>query len=115
VRSLVAVALVLTLAGCAPDAGGAPDDGMQRVEVEGTITEFMAMTEGSDGGYLLDVAGHGYLSIAIEGRPPASARGVVVEVPSSAEIPDDVTGEFAALMALVDESGEPLPVVDYLG
>ena len=46
---LAAVALVVALAGCAPDAAG----GTQRVEVEGEITAFESAAGGT--GYLLDV------------------------------------------------------------
>jgi hypothetical protein len=105
--------LVLALAGCAPDAGE-PTEDTQRVEVEGTIIQFMQSGGGSDESYLLDVPGQGYLSIAIEGRPPMNARGVVVEVSAEADIPDDVAGEYAALNAIVEATGIPLPVVDFL-
>jgi hypothetical protein len=108
------VALLALLAACAPDAGEPPAEDTQLVDVEGTIIEFMASGGGEDTQYLLDVAGQGYLSIAIDGRPPRDIRGVVVEVPADVEVPDDVAGEYAALNALVEETGNPLPVVDYL-
>ena len=108
------LALVFSLAACAPDAGGPAPEVMQRVEVEGSIIEFMASGEGEGTQYVLDIQGQGYLSIAIDGRPPRDIRGVVVEVSADAEIPDDVAGEYAALTAIVEATGEPLPVVDYL-
>ena len=113
-RPLLVLALVFSLAACAPDAGGPVPEVMQQVEVEGAIIEFMASGEGEGTQYLLDVPGQGYLSIAIDGRPPRGIRGVVVEVSADAEIPDDVAGEYAALNAIVEATGEPLPVVDYL-
>jgi hypothetical protein len=106
---------MIGLTACAPDAGEPAPEDVQRVEVEGMIIEFMASGEGSDTQYLLDVAGQGYLSISIpNGRPPQGIRGVVVEVPADVDIPDDVAGEYAALNALAEGTGEPLPVVDYL-
>ena len=113
-RPLLAAALVLALAACAPSPTDRPTSDTQRVEVEGTIIQFMQANGTSGESYLLDVPGQGYLSIAIEGRPPMMARGVVVEVSSQAEIPDDVAGEYAALNAIVEGTGEPLPVVDFL-
>ena len=112
-RPLTLLTLLLALSACAPDAGE-PAAVTQRVEVEGTIVQFM-QTNGSTGeSYLLDVPGQGYLSIAIEGRPPQNVRGVVVEVSAQAEIPDDVAGEYAALNAIVEGTGVPLKVVDFL-
>ena len=114
VGGVALIALALGLGGCAPDAGPPPADDVQRVEVEGKITEFMASSE-SGRSFLLDVPGEGLLSIAIpDGRQPLSASGVVVEVPADAEIPEDAAGEFAALTAIVEASGEPLTVVDFL-
>ncbi len=111
----LAVVLMAGLAACAPDAGEPVAEDMQRVEVEGMIIEFMASGAGSDAQYLIDVTGHGFLSISIpDPPPPQGLRGVVVEVPADADIPDDVAGEYAALNAIVDATGEPLPVVDYL-
>jgi hypothetical protein len=106
---------MIGLTACAPDAGEPAPEDVQRVEVEGMIIEFMASGEGSDAQYLLDVPGHGFLSISIPNPPPLQGlRGVVVEVPADAEIPEDVAGEYAALNAIVEGTGEPLPVVDYL-
>ena len=113
-RPVLVAVLLVALTACAPDAGEPVPADVQQVEVEGTIIEFMASGEGSDTQYLLDVPGQGYLSIAIDGRPPRGIRGVVVEVPADADIPDDVAGEYAALNAIVEGTGEPLPVVDYL-
>jgi len=107
------VALLVALIGCAPDASE-PTEDTQRVEVEGTIIQFMQSNGGSDESYLLDVPGQGYLSIAIDGRPPQNVRGVVVEVSAQADIPDDVAGEYAALNAIVEGTGIPLRVVDFL-
>jgi hypothetical protein len=109
----LAAALLVVLIGCAQDAGEPAAD-TQRVEIEGTIIQFMQSNGTSGESYLLDVPGQGYLSIAIEGRPPMMARGVVVEVSAQAEIPDDVAGKYAALNAIVESSGVPLKVVDFL-
>ena len=89
---------------------------MQLVEVEGKIIEFMASGAGSDAQYLIDVTGQGFLSISISDPPPPQGiRGVIVEVPAQTpRSPDDVAGEYAALNAIVEGTGVPLPVVDYL-
>jgi hypothetical protein len=109
-RGLVAVVLVglAVLTGCAPDAGA----GTQRVQVEGRITQVAAATGGRV--YILEVAEQGVLPLDIEGRPPMSASGVVVEVPDSLDIPSDVAGRFAALDEYVRETEESLVVVDFL-
>lgn len=113
--SLIAVALLISLTACAPDAADPAPEVMQQVEVEGSIIEFMASGAGSDAQYLIDVPGQGFLSISIsDPPPPRGIRGVVVEVSADAEIPDDVAGEYAALNAIVEGTGEPLPVVGYL-
>lgn len=109
-RPLLALALVVTLAGCAPDAA----DGTQRVEIEGVVTEVTA-SSGDGRSYLLDVPGEGFLAIAVrDGRPPPSSQGVIVEMPGDEEIPEDPTARFAALTAIVNKTGEPLEVVGYL-
>jgi len=113
-RPLLVVALLAALAACAPTPAATPSADLQRVEVEGKIVQFMESNGGADESYLLDVTGQGYLSIAIDGTPPQNVRGVVVEVSAQADIPDDVAGEYAALNAIVEGTGIPLPVVDFL-
>lgn len=113
-RPALLLLLTLALAACAPTPAPPAAADTQRVEVEGTIVQFMQANGTTGESYLLDVPGQGYLSIAIEGRPPKMARGVVVEVPAQAEIPDDVAGKYAALNAIVEGTGVPLPVVEFL-
>jgi hypothetical protein len=65
---------------------------------------------------MLEVSGEGPLPLDLGGaRPPMTAGGVVVEVPDSIAIPDDSAGRFAVLEELVNQTEEPLIVVDFLG
>lgn len=108
-RWLAAGLLVMALGGCATDAGS----GTQRVEIDGTVTAFAASGDGR--GYALDVPELGLLPLELgDLMPPMMATGVVVEVPAEVEVPADAAGEFAALAALVDETGEPLRVVEFV-
>lgn len=108
-RALVAVAILLTLGGCAPDAAA----GTQRVEVEGVITRVMAAGEGN--GYVLEMMPFGVLSLDVGDQlPPLMATGVVVEVPDSLVVPAQSEGQFEALNGLVEATGEGLAVVAFL-
>lgn len=109
-RPLLAAALLVALAGCAPDAGAG---GTREVEIVGVITEVRASA--GDRMYVLDVVPYGLLPLEIgELSTTPGATGVVVEVPDSFDVPDDAEGQFEALNDYVGDSGEGLTVLRFL-
>ena len=108
-----AVVLGVAMTGCGGGPADPAPDATQRVAIDGVVTEVAA--SGGGRSYVLDVAGQGFLPLELGDRkPPSMATGVVVEVPDSVEVPDGAEGRFEALNHYIEETGQSLPVVDYL-
>jgi hypothetical protein len=102
--ALVAAGL---LASCAP--AGASN---ATVDVEGRLTQTMAGGGDAEGWILQTESGLLPLELP-NGAPPRDATCVTVEVPDDFAQPSDPTEIFDALDALVQETGDALPVSGY--
>jgi hypothetical protein len=110
-RSLAAgfavLAAVGMLAACAP--AGASN---ATIDVEGRLTQTMAGGDDAEGWILQTESGALPLEL-LTGAPPRDATCVTVNVPADFGQPSEPTEIFDALDALVQKTGESLPVSDY--
>ncbi len=104
---LLAVTVVLALAGCAATPAGA-----ETVELEGRIVAIAG--SGSDRGWIIQVDGEGMLPLQIDGTPPVMATGVVIEVPADLPLPDDPHDRIVALAEYSAEHETAFRVTTFL-
>lgn len=108
-RVIAAVALLIALAGCAPNAVG----DTQHVELEGRVTEFTA-SSGGESGWLIETA-EGLLPLDIgDEAPPLGASGVVVAVPATLDLSGTATERFDVLEEYAQRTEHGLPVLTVL-
>lgn len=105
--SLTALVAVGVLASCAPAGASSAT-----VDVDGRLMQTVA-GGGDTEGWILQT-GSGVLPLELQnGAPPRDATCVTVQVPDDFGQPSDPTELFDALDALVQETGDALPVSGY--